>query len=709
MKNIHHIKKHSLFQPKLFFIMRKLFRTTHLFTLFGLLLLALPAAAQQTAMQYKHPLDPLDTNEIKLVKQILLKENKVTNDSSILYSIINLKEPPKEEVLAYKPGQTFRREAYAHIYDYNSNVLNKAVFDLNTQKLLVYEKVADKQPVGSFKADSIVAEIVEGNPEWVAALEKRGINPDSVKAGYGNFAADMGLAPLGNREKILSPVYKNKKYDNVPIGGIFAYVDITDKKVLKVVDTGRGWSEPVAVNYFNGDSIKINLEAPKPVVISQPEGTNYRIEGNQVISPFWKFRFGVDNRTGLVVYDVQYFDHAQDKWRYILYRGGLSEMIVNYGSPDLMNASNNYFDVGEFRLFQDVARPLTAGADAPENATYLPVTLHDDYGSPIHADSSVAVFEEFGGVLWRHQKYARRATDLAIKYYITAGNYDYGFKWIFKEDGNIKVETELNGIAHIRAVERVADVANSGDEAYEGSYYGTIVEPHVEANNHQHWFVYRFDLDVDGQNNSVGEMNSVPVPVGPDNPYGNSLVGKMTMFKTEQEAQRDARASSSRMWMVMNHMVKNKFGHPSSYMLHPSAGITPLASKNSSLYKRAPVLYHHFWATPYQPDELYAAGEFPASNQTGEGLAAWTSQNRSLENTDLVSWYVAGVTHVVRPEEWPIMNQHTVAVTLMPFGFMSSNPVLGMPPAKLPEAISQEVVPGEDLTGQKNAVPGKRE
>jgi len=632
-----------------------------------------------TGMQYMHPLDPLDSNEIKLVKQILLKEQKVRDDSSSLYSIINLNEPPKEEVLAYQPGQPFRREACAYVYDFPANKMAKAVIDIKEARLLSFEEIKDKQPVGSFKADSIVQDILATNEAWIAALKKRGVNPDSVKGSYGNYAADMGLAPLGHREKIVSPVYKNKKYKHVPIGGIYAFVDITDKKVLKVIDQGKGWSEPVAVNYFEGDSLKPNLAAPKPVVITQPEGTNYRIEGNQVISNFWKFRFGIHNREGLVIYDVQYFDHTQDKWRYIMYRGSLAEMVVNYGSPDLLNASNNYFDEGEFRLFQKEARPLTAGADAPENATYLPATLHNDYGSPIFSDSAIAVFEEYGGVLWRHENHSRRATDLAIKYYITAGNYDYGFKWVFKEDGVIKIDTELNGIAHIRSVVRENDAPGGPDEAYNGSYFGTVVEPHVEANNHQHFFVYRLDLDVDGMMNSVSEMNTVSVPKGPENPYGNSLVAQMTPLKTEQEAQRNANAATNRMWMIMNHGVKNKYGHMSSYMLMPSAGITPLAEKGSSLYNRAECLYHHFWATPYDAEEMYPAGDFPASNQKGEGLPAWTKQNRSLEHEDLVVWYVAGVTHIVRPEEWPIMNQHTVSVGLMPFGFMSENPMVGMP------------------------------
>ncbi|MCL6257650.1 hypothetical protein M3O96_01025 [Aquiflexum sp. TKW24L] len=640
--------------------------------------------SQSSVMQFRHPLDPLDTNEIKIVKQVLLKENKVRNDSSSLYSIINIQEPPKSEVLAYKPGDDFRREAFAYVYDYPANALGKAVIDLKQQKLLSFEKIEGKQPTGAFKADSVSSEIVKNNAEWIAALTKRGINPDSVKASHGNFAADLGLAPLGNRELIISPAYKNKQFNRVPIGGIYAFVDITDKKVLKVVDTGGGWSEPVKVGYFEGDSIKIDMTAPKQVLITQPEGVNYRIEGNQVISPLWKFRFSVHSREGLVIHDLHYFDQEQKKWRYIMYRGGLAEMIVNYGSPDLLNASNNYFDVGEFRLFQTKARPLTYGADAPENATYLPAVLHDDFAKPIVSDSAIAVFEEFGGVLWRHQNHARRATDLAIKYYITAGNYDYGFKWIFKEDGTVVIVTELNGIAHIRVVERVTDDPGSADESYQGHYFGTIVEPHVEANNHQHFFIFRLDLDIDGQHNSVGEMNMVAVPKGPDNPYGNSIIGKMDMFKNELEAKRMANAASSRMWMVMNHHVKNKFNHMSSYMLMPSPGVVPLAEVGSSLYNRAGALYHHFWTTPYRADEMHPTGDFPVSNQKNEGLPTWTQQNRNIDNTDVVIWYVAGVNHIVRPEEWPIMNQHTVSITLMPFGFMSKNPVLGLPPVKLP-------------------------
>ncbi|MCW3118429.1 MAG: hypothetical protein JWM28_2511, partial [Chitinophagaceae bacterium] len=135
------------------------------------------AYSQNTVLQYKHPLDPLDSNEIRLIRDVLLKAGKVRNDSTSLFSIINLKEPPKQEVLAYKPGETFRREGYALLYDYPTNTMVKAVIDLREAKLLSYEKIEGKQPIGKFKEDTIVSDIVRGNKEWNEALQKRGINP----------------------------------------------------------------------------------------------------------------------------------------------------------------------------------------------------------------------------------------------------------------------------------------------------------------------------------------------------------------------------------------------------------------------------------------------------------------------------------------------------------------------------------------------------
>jgi primary-amine oxidase len=51
-----------------------------------------------------------------------------------------------------------------------------------------------------------------------------------------------------------------------------------------------------------------------------------------------------------------------------------------------------------------------------------------------------------------------------------------------------------------------------------------------------------------------------------------------------------------------------------------------------------------------------------------------------LEGTDVVCWYSFGVTHFVRPEDWPVMPVEYCGFLLTPFGFFDRNPALDVPP-----------------------------
>jgi primary-amine oxidase len=63
----------------------------------------------------------------------------------------------------------------------------------------------------------------------------------------------------------------------------------------------------------------------------------------------------------------------------------------------------------------------------------------------------------------------------------------------------------------------------------------------------------------------------------------------------------------------------------------------------------------------------------------GDGLPAWTQAKRSIENRDIVLWYTMGITHIPRPEDWPVMPVHTASFKLVPSGFFVQNPVLDLP------------------------------
>jgi len=648
-------------------------------TFYTLMFLFCAGSFAQNTVTY--PLDPLTAGEMRKVVEIL--KSSGTTSGKDLFNVINLKEPPKKEVLAYKRGQPFRREAFTSFYDYAKEGMTEAVVDLNAGKVISVKHLRDVIGMG-LAADSVITTIVQNDPRWIAALKKRGISIDSVTH-RSIFTGDMGIGAVGHREQL---VIARRKGNSIDIEGLVAYTDLTTGKILKIVDETDAFSNKIDLDYFNKDTITDLFKGPKPLMITQPDGHSFEINGHEITWQNWKLRYGVDNREGLVIYDVRYIDHGKE--RPIMYRGSMPEMVVPYGSPNVFQAAYNFFDAGEYRLGQGIARSLTPGADAPENAEYMPAILHRESGAPFQMDRAVAIYEEYGGTLWRHNIISRRATNLVLKYFTMIENYDYGFIWRFKEDGTIEVDIDLTGIVEIKGVHRKNDMdpPDKNDLSYNGHSFGTLVRPHVEAINHQHFFVFRLDMDIDGsQNNSVMEMNAKLVPPGKDNPYGNAFYVDHTMFKTEKEAQRSVNYESGRNWHVVNNHVHNATGQHSGYMLMPGTQAKTFVPENSLLRKKAGFLNHQIWVTQYEEDEEYPAGLYPASNKVYGGLPAWTAKNRPIANNDVVLWYVAGITHIVRPEEWPIMSVHKMGFSLMPFGFFSGNPTMGI---SNPDFIKQQ-------------------
>ncbi len=635
--------------------------------------------ASTARAQSPHPLDPLTADEMKKVVQILKDNSTITGHD--YFNIINLKEPPKKEILTYKPGDSFRREAFASFYDYAKPGMTEAVVDLNASKILSVKNIANVIGMGLGADDSVANAIVKNDPAWIAALKKRGISIDSVTHRT-IFPGDMGLAPIGHREQLVIP---RRKGNNVDIEGLLAYADFTTGKVLKIVDEADRFSAKINLNYFNEDSIPGDKKGASNIVISQPNGSEIKFDGMELTWQNWRLRYGVDNREGLVLYNVRLIDKGVE--RTVMYRGSMPEMVVPYGAPSLLQAAYNFFDAGEYRLGQNITRPMTPGADAPENAFYKSAILHRDNGDPYILNNAVAIYEEYGGTLWRHGTVSRRATNLAIKYYTTIENYDYGFTWRFKQDGTIDVDIELTGIVEIQGVNRKnqMDAPDKNDLSYNGMTFGTLVHPNVEAMNHQHFFVFRLDMDVDGaQNNGVMEMNARLVAPGKDNPYSNAFVVEHTHFMKELEAQRSVNYESGRCWHIENNQVHNALGQHVGYMLMPGSQAKPFMPPGSIVRKKAGFLDHQFWVTQYNEGEEYPAGLYPASNKVYDGLPQWTARNRPIANNDIVIWYIAGITHIVRPEEWPVMPAHHMGFSLMPFGFFASNPTMDVPVSSVP-------------------------
>ncbi|MFN7928821.1 MAG: hypothetical protein U0Y68_12890 [Blastocatellia bacterium] len=252
----------------------------------------------------------------------------------------------------------------------------------------------------------------------------------------------------------------------------------------------------------------------------------------------------------------------------------------------------------------------------------------------------------------------------------TIGNYEYCFNWVFHQDGALEVEIMLTGIMLVKGV-----TAQTETDHQHGDKHGHLVAPNIEAPHHQHFFNFRLDLDIDGAGaNSIVEQNTMASLPGKANPQNNAFTMKETVFKRELEAQRQLNFATVRRWKIINAEAKNALGQAPGYLLVTGENSPSFSGLNSWVRRRAGFLDHHLWVTPYAPEEMYSAGDYINQNRGGEGLPAWTKANRSIEKQDLVLWYTMGVTHIPRPEDWPVMPVHKTGFKLIPNGFFTRNP-----------------------------------
>jgi primary-amine oxidase len=375
---------------------------------------------------------------------------------------------------------------------------------------------------------------------------------------------------------------------------------------------------------------------------------------------------------GLVLHDIRYQDG--DRLRSVLNRVSVSEMVVPYGSTHPAQSWKNAFDVGEWGLGR-FANSLELGCDCLGVIHYFDDVVADEHGNASTRPNVICLHEEDYGILWKHQDLhtfateVRRSRRLVVSAIHTVGNYEYGFYWHFYLDGSIELLVKLTGIVQPQAVAPGGDKGNANWVAQD------LAAPH-----HQHLFCARLDVALDGPANSVFEVDAVPMEPGPDNPLNNGIVAQVTPLRTESEAQRVVDPSRSRTWRVVNPGVTNGLGFPVGYKLVPGSSPTLLAGEGSMVRDRARFATRNLWVTAYDPEQRRPAGEYPSQSKGGDGLPAWTSADRPIEDTDIVVWHTFGVTHLVRPEDFPVMPVEYTGFWFVPFGFFDRNPALDVPP-----------------------------
>nr|WP_239001067.1 primary-amine oxidase [Jiangella asiatica] len=623
---------------------------------------------------HTHPLQRLTADEIRAARSLFDDHGLVRPDTK--FALLALEEPDKLTVLGHAPGDPVDRRVRAVLLDLATGAVRIAVASLTrlaVDSVVDVDPAVDGQPPILLEELVTVDEIVKADPRWREAMARRGITDlDLVRPcplSAGNFGLD---GHRGRRVLHVLSFLQHRPEDHPwahPIDGVVAYVDLIEKRVIELVDHEVMLVPEEEANHDDPAYTGPPRTSLKPIEITQPEGPSFTVEDDVVTWENWTFRVGFDPREGLVLHQLSLRDG--DTVRPVVYRASLAEMVVPYADPSPVRFWQSYFDAGEYLLGQQV-NSLRNGCDCLGEIHYFDAVLADGDGNPRDIPNAICLHEEDFGVLWKHTDIftesmeTRRQRRLVISFFVTVGVYDYGFYWYLYLDGTIQLEVKATGVVFTSAYRP-------------DSPYASEVAPGLGAPFHQHLYCARLDMMVDGLVNSVDELEVAPVPVGPDNQYGNAFTRRVTRLRTESEGARTADPLAGRTWRVSNADRTNRLGQPVAFELRPEGRPTLLADPSSATARRAAFATKALWVTRYDPAERHPAGDLINQHPGGAGLPEFIAANRPIEHQDIVLWHTFGAVHFPRPEDWPVMPVEYCGFTLRPVGFFDRNPTLDVP------------------------------
>ena len=621
-----------------------------------------------------HPLDPLSPTEFQSTAAILRRDQGVTD--SWRFASIELKEPAKADVKAWRPGDAVPRRSLSVLWDRQTNQTYEAVVDLVGDRVDSWTH----QPgvCANFTVDEYheVDHALHEHPDVLARLAARGITAPSLVL-FDVWTYGKAMMPEQWRDRRLGwcdlwvrETPKGNPYAH-PISGLKIIVDMNTLEVLEIEDHHDYGLPEVDGEYaprVRGTQQRTDL---RPLEINQPEGASFVLDGNELRWQNWSMRLGFNFREGPVIYQVAFDD--QGTRREIAYRMSFAEMVVPYRDPGFDHYRRTAFDIGEWGLGY-MTTSLELGCDCLGEIVYVDAVVPDTRGEPVVIERAVCLHEEDNAVLWKHVDadlgaQVRRMRRMVVSAHITVANYEYLVYWRFYQDGNIECEVRASGLMVTTPMQ------NDGDS----SPYGTTVDTRTYAPFHQHFIIAKLDLDIDGEENTVVEVDSVAAPITEANPYGLALSARTTTIESESQSARDYNWATQRAWKVINPNKVNRHGSNTAYKLVPGAAIPSLLDPSSPVYQRAPVIDHTLWVTAYDDDERWPAGDYPTQSSEDTGLTRWITEDAPLVDADVVLWYVFGIHHITRVEDWPIMPVDIISFWLKPFGFFDQNPSLDAP------------------------------
>ncbi|OQV10033.1 Copper amine oxidase, N2 domain-containing protein [Cladophialophora immunda] len=662
-------------------------------------------------MPTKHPTDPLDVEEIEIVRKSILQ----LGETLIYFRSIFLLEPDKEQLikfLEYEHDGTLTEEtprpprvarAEYDIIDGDQYSYVASLIDIASGRVEHSLDLGSTAQVPLAEDESQkLRDLCDTSPDFQDACESLDLSLDLFdividawpyeELRHNDIRDDRlirGICFARPKEKPRSNQYA------FPLS-ISPIIDVYSDSIVRVERLATGGSED-GMKYKTGlrniighccaaEYSPESIEGPTPIGLElrnfgEIDSIPYRGEESLVIWQNWRFRVSYTPREGAVLHDIRY------DGRSVLYRLSLSGVVSLQGDPrnppyhkqpaNLNIIPNNIFLPSE-------------GVKEIKNMSAIHV---DGKGNPITIKNAIRIYEEGSGVGWIHteaiesRSVVMKSRSIVVEFMFILSKQDYLLAFKFDESGGIRTEIRLSGIL---------PVVNIDPE--KKSNFGCVVAPGVLAQNSQHFFAIRIDPAVDGYKNKVVLEHLLP-------PSHKNIRGSFEGLRSSQSSISTPVALRANPYNNTIIKIENPekinpiSGTPVAYQF------TPLPCPLRLIVFQCPVdnqmdwTDNHLWITAYRDGQLYVAGDPWASFE--DGVAGDIGSDTLAGESNPVLWSVVGFTNTPRTEDWPVTAAEKLTLYLKPANFFTKSPSLIVPPPKdsytLPERPRLQTSPPQNL------------
>ncbi|KAG8382379.1 hypothetical protein BUALT_Bualt05G0071300 [Buddleja alternifolia] len=429
-----------------------------------------------------------------------------------------------------------------------------------------------------------------------------------------------------------------------PIEGSVVKVDIDNKKILKITDTGRGIPIPKAKNTdyrFEKHVPPPYMEPINPISIEQPKGPSVKIEDGHTIKwANWVFPLKPDQRASMIISRAMVRDQETGELRSVMYKGFATELFVPYMDLDERWYFRTYMDGSEYGIGV-LSMSLVPLNDCPRNSYYMDGVFVGVDGRPYVQPNMICVFEKYAGdISWRHSELPFMDSQVG-----------------------------LSGMLMVKGVpyENIQQMPLKNAES------SPLVSENIVGVVHDHFITFHLDMHMDnGMNNSV-----VKVHLGKEEsrfPRKSYLRAIREVALWEEDAKIKLKLYDPSEFHVVKTLGRSRLGNPTGYKVVPGGNAASLLDVNDPPQIRAAFTNNQIWVTPYNRSEQWASGLFVCQSKGEDTLADWSDRNREIENRDIVLWYTLGFHHIPCQEDFPVMP--TVSSSFELNNFLEVNPIL---------------------------------